>query len=49
MENLLIFLSFAILGVLIYILFTLKNKDGSNKGDSELLQNKLTELFYLNL
>lgn len=44
MENLLIFLSFAILGVLIYILFTLKNKDGSNKGDSELLQNKLTEL-----
>ena len=43
--NILIFLSFGlILGILIYILFMLKNDQSSDNGGNEILQNKLTEV-----
>ena len=45
MINYLIFFSFAlILGVLFYILMVLRSNQGSEKGGSELLQNKLAEV-----
>ena len=45
MINYLIFFSFAlILGMLFYILMTLRSNQGSEKGGSELLQNKLAEV-----
>ena len=45
MINYLIFFSFAlILGMLFYILMTLRSNQGSDKGGSELLQNKLAEV-----
>ena len=45
MINYLIFFSFAlILGMLFYILMALRSNQGSEKGGSELLQNKLAEV-----
>ena len=45
MINYLIFFSFTlILGMLFYILMTLRSNQGSEKGGSELLQNKLAEV-----